>query len=98
MLEEVKIDWTDAIAALRKELYHIHSMGSLLYEHYYHAVDAQMIKVDLTEPSTPIISISDMVSAKAEACLEILEDLEEKTSRACQGCYNKIVEGPTGQA
>lgn len=98
MLKEVKLDWNDAIAALRKELYHIHSMGSLLYEHYYHAVDAQMIKVDLTEPSTPIISISDMLAAKAEACLEILDGLEEKTSAACNDCFKRIALPPTGQA
>ncbi len=74
-----KKDFTNVfgrVEDIKIRLWHMHSLADLLVVKYQEMVDADEIgKRD--ECSTPILSIAEMLTEKAEASLKNIEEIEE---------------------
>lgn len=67
------------VNVIRDNLFHIHSLANLLAGKYQELLDSKTN--DSTHISSPILSISEMITEKTESCLTTLECLENKLNK-----------------
>lgn len=63
---------------IQNNLYHIHSLADLFIGKYQEMVDNNQIVEPLDAPSSPLLSIAEMIMEKSKACLNAADIIDSK--------------------
>jgi hypothetical protein len=70
----------ESLNDIQNDLYHIHSLGYLLVGRYQEMVDAKQIIENLDEPSSPLLSIAEIIMEKTKSCIDKADVIDNKLS------------------
>ena len=74
------------LSEIQGNLYHIHSLADLFIGKYQEMVDSKQIIESLDAPSSPLLSIAEMIMEKSENCLDkanVLESIIREHGNVC---------------